>query len=152
MVRHVQMSVPSNRLQNLIKSVKSRHDLLIRPLSFHTLRLYSKYPSHHPLTSGTTISNWWCLQWKNIIHFPTDFVCHLGGSSALNQPMVNWCFGARWFGIRIGIPLRITIAFIFGDPIGIQTTGPQTICWLKKWSEKKTTYDIPLCRFFNKDL
>ena len=33
-----------------------------------------------------------------------------------NQLMVNW-----WFGIRIGIPVRIPIPFIFGDPIGIQT-------------------------------
>ena len=38
--------------------------------------------------------------------------------------MVNGWFGSRWFEI-LGL-LRIPIPFIFGDPIGIQTTGPQT--------------------------
>ena len=42
------------------------------------------------------------------------------------QLFVNRWFAARWFGIRIGIALRIPIPFIFGDPIGIQTTRPQT--------------------------
>ena len=40
--------------------------------------------------------------------------------------MVNRWFRARWFGIRIGVHPRIPIPFIFGDPFGIQTTGPQT--------------------------
>jgi len=30
------------------------------------------------------------------------------------QPMVNWWVGARWFGIRIGVPLRIPIPSLFG--------------------------------------
>ena len=38
---------------------------------------------------------------------------------------VNWWFGARWVW-DLGIPLRSPIPFIFGDPIGIRTTGPQT--------------------------
>ena len=32
-----------------------------------------------------------------------------------NQLMVNWWFGARWFGIRIGVPLRTIIPFIRGS-------------------------------------
>ena len=55
------------------------------------------------------------------------------------QPMVNCWFGARWFGI-LRVPLRIPIPFIFGDPIGIQTTGPQTnkntISWFP-WIPKR---------------
>ena len=33
---------------------------------------------------------------------------------------------AWWFGIVAWVPLRIPIPFIFGDPIAIQSTGPQT--------------------------
>ena len=31
------------------------------------------------------------------------------------QLMVHWWFGARWFGIRIGVPLRIPIPFTTGS-------------------------------------
>ena len=41
-----------------------------------------------------------------------------------NQPMVNWWFGARWFGIFFGVPLKKN-PFHKGIP-NIQTTGPQT--------------------------
>ena len=34
-----------------------------------------------------------------------------------NQLMVNCGFGARWFGIRIRVPLRITIPFILTQPM-----------------------------------
>ena len=40
-----------------------------------------------------------------------------------NILMVNCWFGARWFGIRIGVPLRNNP---FSRIPGIQTTGPQT--------------------------
>lgn len=48
------------------------------------------------------------------------------------QLMINWCFGA-WFGI-LGIPLRIPISFILGDPFTIQRSHhqlPQIMGWLK---------------------
>ena len=60
--------------------------------------------------------------------------------------MVNW-----WFGIRIGIPLRNCFPFIFGDPIGIQTTGPQTgnLPWADEFQIKqqnmKKSYLAPFC-------
>ena len=48
----------------------------------------------------------------------------VGGRLATLPPIFwNWWFGAQWFGIRMVIPLRIPIPFIFGDPIGIQTTN-----------------------------
>ena len=40
------------------------------------------------------------------------------------QLMINWWFGARWFGIRIGVPLRAKSPFHFRGSKWPQTTRP----------------------------
>ena len=40
---------------------------------------------------------------------------------SINQLMVNCWFGTRWFGI-LGNPQESQPLYMFGDPIGIQTT------------------------------
>ena len=57
------------------------------------------------------------------------FRCNLEGVLLVPQLMVNW-----WFGIRIAVPVRIPIPFIFGDPIGIQSTKrPKPPIYLSFW-------------------
>ena len=55
---------------------------------------------------------------------PKCFLYSLFGNCSVHcfgHLMLNCWFGARWFGIRIGIPVSNNpIPFIFGDPIGIQ--------------------------------
>ena len=48
----------------------------------------------------------------------------LFSEAMLVKLMVDWCFGARWFRVRIGIP-QSNNPFHKGIS-GIQTTGPQT--------------------------
>ena len=48
------------------------------------------------------------------------------GTSRIARYSTNCWFGARWFGIRIRVPLRIPIPVIFGNPSRNQTTRPQT--------------------------
>ena len=55
-------------------------------------------------------------------------------SVAFWKVAIQWLiggFGARSFGIPRIYPLRILIPFICGDPIGSQTTRPETISWFK---------------------
>ena len=52
------------------------------------------------------------------------------GGSVIRSSSWNSANGLGWwFGIRIGIPLRIPIPFIFGDPIAIQNQQKLTISW-----------------------
>ena len=77
----------------------------------HTIHPHMNVAPWHPNSF-----NWWKSNTANIT---------LGGTP-FNQWLLVW-FGARWFGIRIGVPLRIPfLPSMFGDPIGIQTTGSQT--------------------------
>ena len=53
--------------------------------------------------------------------------------------MVNWWFGARWFGIRIGAhPLSFS-----GIP-GIHTTVPQTNNWPLSWKKAEKEKHLQL--------
>ena len=83
--------------------------------------------------------NWWLI----VVH--RDSYGGLWNNLACNwvltnQLMANCWFGARWFGIRIGVPLRIPIPFTFGNPRNPNHRDPKhqlTSSWRREHQASK---------------
>ena len=81
--------------------------------------------------------------WKtsNRIYALQVQVNHGNNKFSLDQPMVNWWFGSRWFGIGIGVPLS-------NKPLSeipnMQSTNPNhqlTLSWY--WMLQKKQWKVP---------
>ena len=70
-----------------------------------------------------------------IVFVPCSWGCGTLSKWWENQLMVDWWFGAGWFGIRIGIPISNN-PFHKGI-LGIQTTGPQDHQLTTQWKNMK---------------
>ena len=66
------------------------------------------YPSlgmRHFLGGGFKLYFIIASTWVKMIQFDEHIFFQRGGSTTNYQLMVNWWLGARWFRIRIGVPL-----------------------------------------------
>ena len=93
----------------------------------------------HPwsLTASLPLTN---DDWKTTLSY-WDSVTFQGRDVKLREG--NWWFGARWFGIRIGIPLFSTMPFIFGNPKhGAPNQKKLTISWARKSKDYTMVADL----------
>lgn len=79
------------------------------PFKNHRVWYLQKFPWKSALT-------WWLMWWKTW-YFLVDSRNPLifGAWAAFQLNGFFWWFGARWFGIRIGVPLSNSLPFIWSD-------------------------------------
>lgn len=94
------------------------------PLSCRCMFIYIHIPYHW--SYGRTVFQFF------LYHFPKKIDMNLRCFLKSRDSMVNWwLWGPVVWDSRDISPKNPIIPFIFGDPIGSQTTRPETISWFK---------------------